>query len=44
MNIAIAAIAGVVLAAVTSVAGVHAAEPDAPSTQSPGMVVSYADE
>lgn len=44
MNIAIAAVVGVLLAAVTSVAGVHAAQPQAPSEQSPGMVVSYADE
>lgn len=44
MNIALAAVVGVVLAAITSVAGVHAAEPNAPSKQSPGMVVSYADE
>ncbi|WP_268788462.1 MULTISPECIES: hypothetical protein [unclassified Nocardioides] len=44
MNVVITAIAAVLLAAVTSVAGVHAAEPKEPSTQSPGMVVSYADE
>jgi len=44
MNIAIAAAAGVVLAAVTALVGVRAAEPQAPSHQSQGAVVSYADE
>ncbi|MGO4256423.1 hypothetical protein [Marmoricola sp. RAF53] len=44
MNLAISAVAGVVLAAVTAVVGVHAAEPPAPAHQSPGAVVSYADE
>lgn len=44
MNIAIAAVVGVVLAATTAVAGVRVAAPPAPSHQSSEAVVGYADE
>lgn len=44
MNIAIAAVVGVVLASVTAVVGVQAAELPTPAKQNSELVVGYADE